>query len=499
MGMPTIDLADIGPRLGAPALGESARIIGVRSGMSGYFTPDDLAAQATVPSIDALRSAAAGPWNGYPVLVRNYYADADGGGGTFLWNGTSTAADDGGLVIKPASVSGPGRWKRQLVGSVFNVKWWGARGNGAANDTAPIQAATNAAVDAGFANASYGLGRACVLFPGGNYLSGGLLAAGAVAFQGLGQNITQLTQLSGSTAPLLTVNAQWYGSNEFTNRGLPANIEVHGLLLTHQNVNDSAGNGVAHGILIGDAVTNPVSTKLVLRDVTLLGFPGSGISTASGGWGNGTIDAQNVLSRYNKQSALRMYGASDTRWIGCDFGGLPSSTAPLLDLSGGVSNHFQNCYIYGSGTYNVSIYGGNVSFYFRGCYFDIPKLSHIALQIFAGNSVRGNTGKSIVEIDGCTFRWFSQAGAGAASGLSIVSNSGAANSVLRIRGSEFIDLANLFAGDLSSAYDVEFLGGTGTFPTVVIAPDNVFDRGSSYSRSSLSNRTDLIKSALMAA
>lgn len=39
-----------------------------------------------------------------------YYSAGDGGGNSFYWDGTSTATDNGGTVIKPTSVSGAGRW-----------------------------------------------------------------------------------------------------------------------------------------------------------------------------------------------------------------------------------------------------------------------------------------------------------------------------------------------------------------------------------------------------
>jgi len=39
-----------------------------------------------------------------------YYAAGDGGGNSFYWDGTSTATDNGGTVIKPTAVSGAGRW-----------------------------------------------------------------------------------------------------------------------------------------------------------------------------------------------------------------------------------------------------------------------------------------------------------------------------------------------------------------------------------------------------
>jgi len=67
-----------------------------------------------------------------------YYSAGDGGGNSFYWDGTSTATDNAGTVIKPTSVSGAGRWLA-VDTSYINVKQFGAVGDGVADDTAAIQ------------------------------------------------------------------------------------------------------------------------------------------------------------------------------------------------------------------------------------------------------------------------------------------------------------------------------------------------------------------------
>jgi hypothetical protein len=57
------------------------------------------------------------------VNVLGYYARGDGGGGTFYWDATSTATDNGGTIIKAAPTTG--RWIRVYSGAV-NVLWFGA-------------------------------------------------------------------------------------------------------------------------------------------------------------------------------------------------------------------------------------------------------------------------------------------------------------------------------------------------------------------------------------
>ena len=66
---------------------------------------------------------------------------ADGGGGVFVWDGVSNAADDGAIVLKPTAFTvETGRWIREFDGTL-NVKWFGARGDGVTDDSAAFQAA----------------------------------------------------------------------------------------------------------------------------------------------------------------------------------------------------------------------------------------------------------------------------------------------------------------------------------------------------------------------
>jgi hypothetical protein len=74
------------------------------------------------------------------VVVLGHTLDGDGGGGIFFWKAASTAVDNSGTVLKPTAVAGSGRWLRIYTGDI-NVKWFGAVGNGIADDTPFVQAA----------------------------------------------------------------------------------------------------------------------------------------------------------------------------------------------------------------------------------------------------------------------------------------------------------------------------------------------------------------------
>ena len=77
-----------------------------------------------------------------------YYAAGDGGGNAFYWDGTSTATDNIGTVIKPTAVSGAGRWLAVNPNNI-NVRQFGAKTDGT-DTTEHFQAAINFAETNGF-------------------------------------------------------------------------------------------------------------------------------------------------------------------------------------------------------------------------------------------------------------------------------------------------------------------------------------------------------------
>src|SRR5579871_1823058 len=77
-----------------------------------------------------------------PVLVLGYYAPGDGGGGIFVWNSTSMAPPDGGMIFV-SNNSPTGRWLRDVDEGYVSVKWFGAKGDGVSNDGPFIQNAIN--------------------------------------------------------------------------------------------------------------------------------------------------------------------------------------------------------------------------------------------------------------------------------------------------------------------------------------------------------------------
>lgn len=98
-------------------------------------------------NVAALRAYTAANMPG-AAQTSGYTSDGDGGGALYQWSAASTATDDGCGVIKPASRS-TGRWLLSIPQSGINVLQCGAKGDGATNDTAAIQAAATVLASTG--------------------------------------------------------------------------------------------------------------------------------------------------------------------------------------------------------------------------------------------------------------------------------------------------------------------------------------------------------------
>lgn len=121
--------------VGAGALAAAPRTAAATAIEAGGWT-------AGAATLDELRRVPPRP--GALVLVRGYWAADDGGGGLFRWDDAATAADDGGVCVEPerhGRRAGRGRWLRIIDAPFVNARWFGARGDGAADDAPALQAA----------------------------------------------------------------------------------------------------------------------------------------------------------------------------------------------------------------------------------------------------------------------------------------------------------------------------------------------------------------------
>jgi hypothetical protein len=162
-------------------------------------------------NIAALR-AYTGSATGATVL--GYYVASDGGGGPYAVLAGDATADNGGTVI----VDGSGRhWHLQNLGARVSVKQFGAKGDGATDDTAAIIACITACTD--------------IYFPGGATYALGTIQASPVAYMYGGNiyvnNKSGFTITAGDGATLLattganlSVQLFFYRCNNFRVDGL---------------------------------------------------------------------------------------------------------------------------------------------------------------------------------------------------------------------------------------------------------------------------------------
>ena len=116
--------------------------------MGSYLTRHLTTAAYT--TIATLQAATVPTLNKQRIFVGGVNSDGDGGGGWFTYDSTNSITSDGYMVVAPNS--GPGRYLREYSGPV-NVLWFGAMGDGVADDAPAVQRALN------FADApTYGYG-----------------------------------------------------------------------------------------------------------------------------------------------------------------------------------------------------------------------------------------------------------------------------------------------------------------------------------------------------
>jgi hypothetical protein len=334
-------------------LGESPTSLGYPTpGASGPSGPrnGDLAT-STVGGVLADAGADAGSRSGNVVVIaKGCITPGDGGGGVFFWDPTVTAIqDDGGTVIH---VSGGG-WRRVFDGPI-NVKWFGAVGNGNADDTIALQQALNAAH---CAPSSGGAGPATgqsVFIPPGIYITDAHGSGGALTLT-----------FSGGSAVHSIVGAGT--STAIVGKNVPA----------------------AHAILELLGSTNTAAVDCELRDLTLVadttyvdgGFSSSTCDKASFALRVGDADNGFVAERVSFESAngVRLkiafttsYAQISTSFRNCTFianvNGVWSGNAfySIQPESGGArwdNVRFESCSFSGL----ASVWATEVAF--DGCFF----------------------------------------------------------------------------------------------------------------------------------
>lgn len=140
-----------------------------------------------VESIGGLRALdVSSAVQGEIAQAAGYYAPLDGGGGRFRWNPASTAADDGGTVIRPSGVTGAGRFERDFPRGETRAAWWGVRPNTTDDQSALLTYAMQRTAELGSGN--------CRLDAGVYRIYASLYVPAQVNLHGQGKRVTILQQ-----------------------------------------------------------------------------------------------------------------------------------------------------------------------------------------------------------------------------------------------------------------------------------------------------------------
>ena len=212
--------------------------LSIADGGTGQTNPmaalSSLGGIPVLASMAALISSNATTLPGSICQVEGYYNYNDDGNGLFILG--QTASQNGGTIINDAS----GRsWYRVCLLSDLNVRWFGARGNSTADDTASIQAAISLTTNG-----------SKIYFPPGNYLISSALAVGGsgITLMGSGKNSTYITSNNASNPCISITN----GSN---------NINVVSMTLMHSGTPISGGDGIASLGIIDQSSIIDVNAK----------------------------------------------------------------------------------------------------------------------------------------------------------------------------------------------------------------------------------------------
>lgn len=255
------------------------------------------------------------------VFVLGYYAQGDGGGGQYWYDSTDVAsADNGGTIIVAAD---GGRWKLIWQG-FLSVKQFGAKGDGATNDTAAILAA--------FTVVNAGTGT--LYFPAGDYRVTTLplvwTTNQTANLMGAGQTRTIIRKSNVDANPTVAMSCSVPGAQNiystFSEMTIVGSASSPALRITNlarftlRNLNLSGGTVGFQNL--GSLIFNSY-------DCNYIGNVNGYTSAVSGGIFCNLINFHGGSFNSNTTHGIDLNGANDVHFYGCDleFNGTAANAA----------------------------------------------------------------------------------------------------------------------------------------------------------------------------
>jgi hypothetical protein len=251
------------------------------------------------------------------IQLLGFHTKGDGGGGVFYWDATKDKSEhNGGTIIDPnkaglvanwastqalyftPAVVGQGCWVREYSGAV-NVKWFGAKGDGVADDTNAIQETLNI---------SYAI-KNSVSIPTGVYPHGGLL-------------VKAPQEASYYDRPKTIITGSGIGNTELVHIGTGSAMEVVG----ENDTSNSTFGVVLRDFSIRKNITNPTDTT-------------NGIKLQKG--------TGYLLDNLYIEGGINSIYMSGEVWLS-KFTNLKLSGNPMYGINmvaSGTSNYFDQCYV----------------------------------------------------------------------------------------------------------------------------------------------------------
>lgn len=202
--------------------------------------------------------------NGAVVQVAGYYTYGDGGGGLYYWNASDTTTDNGGTVIA-STTGGTGRWNR-IYDTWINVRWFGAHGDSASDDTTMIVNALAALPSSG----------GVIYFPPGTYKTTSTITLKQnVALRGAGQLVSTIAPTTAVTTDVFDYEpgVLQTGAIEISSMGFSGNATtlraIHLKNLTDVTINriyvDGFSNASAIFVLFDNVEASQIRDSVFLN------------------------------------------------------------------------------------------------------------------------------------------------------------------------------------------------------------------------------------------